>query len=119
MVRVTKGVPVEGFCTTCNFQVESFDGLTQCPQCGSKGVPCAYKNQVTVSVNTHELRLLCIWAENWGNKIGSPDVVYAIAGRLRRQLVDKDLPLTMADEFQQLRDMGMEFETNHPSGDQP
>lgn len=108
-----------GFCTICNFKVKSFDGLDKCPNCGSTGVPCATENQVNVSVNIHELRLLCMWAENWGNQIQRADVVYAIANRLRRQLGDKDVSLTMADEFQSLRDMGIQFVTNHPSGDLP
>lgn len=107
-----------GFCTTCSHRIKSFDGLTCCPNCGSEGVPCATENQVTVEVNTHELRLLCIWAENWGNQIKNVDVVYGIAARLRRQL-SRDLCLTMADEFSEMKRMGLDFETNHPSGDQP
>lgn len=107
-----------GFCTTCGYQITSFDGLTCCPNCGSTGVPCAAEDQVTVSVNVHELRLLCIWAENWGQKIETPDVVYGIAARLRKQIPD-GTPLTMADEFLKLRQMGVSFETNHPSGDEP
>ena len=110
----------EGFCTTCGFIVESFDGLENCPQCGSEGVPCNYENQITVSVNLHELRLLCIWAENYGTKIDKADVVYGIASRLRRQIPpDKDVPLTMADEFKQIKDFGYKFETNHPAADNP
>lgn len=107
-----------GFCTTCSFKIASFDGLTCCPNCGSKGVPCGVENQVTVEVNTHELRLLCIWAEHYGNQIKNADVIYGIAARLRRQL-PKDLCLTMADEFGELKRMGFSFETNHPSGDLP
>lgn len=112
----------EGFCTLCGFQVESFEGLTECPNCGTDGVPCHNDNQVTVSINTHELRLLCIWAENWAGQTEAPvDVVYAIAARLRKQLPkDKqDLPLTMADEFRALKDAGFDYKTNHPAGDQP
>ena len=62
--------------------------------------------------------MLCIWAENWATKHDMSDVVYAIAGRLRKQL-PKDHPLTMADEFKQMKDMGFKFETNHPAADNP
>jgi hypothetical protein len=112
----------EGFCTLCGEKIRSFEGLEKCPHCGTKGVPCGYENQVNVSINMHELRVLCIWAENWGQTKSddpnlSPDVVYAIARRLRRQLGDKDTSLTMADEFRQLKDSGYEFETDHPSAE--
>lgn len=110
-----------GFCTICSFHVDSFDGLNCCPNCGATGVPCSDAEQVIVSVNTHELRILCIWAENWANthKDVCVDAVYGIARRLRKQLGDKDAPLTMADEFQAIKDAGYEFETNHPAGDIP
>jgi hypothetical protein len=58
-----------GFCTCCNYQVESFDDLTKCPQCGTTGVPCSYEDQRIISINLHELRLLCIWAENWQSQL--------------------------------------------------
>ena len=110
----------EGFCTTCGFVVESFDGLEKCPQCGSEGVPCCYENQIDVNVNIHELRLLCIWAENWGHKCGNPDVIYGVASRFRKQLPPgKDMSLTMADEFKEIKDAGYKFETNHLAADNP
>jgi len=116
----------EGFCTLCGFDVDSFEGLSCCPQCGSKGVPCSYENQVLVNVNLHELRLLCIWAENWsgtfnGDAVSSKEVVYAIANRIRKQLPEEHFkkPLTMRDELQELRDAGYSFETNHQAADTP
>jgi len=114
-----------GFCTRCSFKIESWEGLTECPQCGSKSIPCGFEDQVDISINTHELRILCIWSENWGKQIekdsGESDAntVYAIAGRIRKQLGEKDCPLTMADEFNSMREAGINFETNHPADDQP
>jgi hypothetical protein len=112
---------MEGFCTQCGLEIESFEGLERCPRCGTDGKPCDYANQLTVSINLHELRLLCIWAENWGTKCNGTDVVYAIANRLRKQFPEKfkDHPLTMADEFKQLKDCGYDFLTNHPAADNP
>ena len=114
-----------GFCTLCSFCVESFDGLDRCPNCGHTGTPCGDERQVTVTVNVHELRVLCIWAENWAHKHkGSgernadtmPDLVYAIAARLRKQLGEhKATPLTMSDEFAAVKAGGFEYETNHPA----
>jgi hypothetical protein len=54
-----------------------------CPVCGEKIVP------------TNDLRILCIWAENWTRKIGDgrlsserceTDVVHFIARQILRQL---------------------------------
>ena len=110
----------EGFCTLCNFQIESFDGLSECPNCGTQNTPCNYENQKNLSINIHELRVLCIWAENWAHKTGADEnLVYAIALRLRKQIDDPEIALTMADEFQILRDAGYNPETNDPAGDRP
>ena len=76
-----------------------------------------------VSINIHELRVLCIWAENWGanledEKSEGSDLIYAIAARLRRQ-IEGSPALTMGDEFTAMKARGINFETNHPAGDQP
>ncbi len=88
-----------GFCTHCGHRVDSFEGLSACPACGSKGVPCANEDQVTVSINWHELRLLCIWAENWQRSLKERStVVYAIARRIAAQHPGRS-PLTLAGEI--------------------
>ena len=110
---------MSGFCTSCGWKVTSFDGLKTCPQCGSKGVPCDDANQVTVSINWHELSLLCIWAERWAIEAVEPSgsggrgTVYAIADRLRVQHPDK-WPLTLGGQINQLRDKGYDVKTNIP-----
>lgn len=112
---------MSGFCTLCGFRVASFEGLKCCPRCGHKGIPCSDHYQQNVSINLQELRVLCMWAENWAHahKEENPtmlSVVYGIAHRLRQQLVEGTC-LTMSDEFEQLRKAGYDFETNHPSED--
>lgn len=121
--RCVRCCGIGGFCTLCSHRVESFEGLTACPKCGYKGVPCRNEHQVSVGVNIHELRVLCIWAENWAhhskgqpNSEWMPDIVYAIASRLRRQ-IPKPQCLTMADEFAAMRERFPNFETNHPAND--
>jgi hypothetical protein len=117
-----------GFCTLCSHKVDSFDGLTQCPNCGSKGKPCGNEDQVSISINVHEIRLLCIWAENWAGTIndgseksGGRDLIYAIANRIKPQLPEskRSIPLTMREEFGQLKQSFPDFETNHKSADNP
>ena len=105
----------EGFCTDCGVPVESFEGLSECPNCGSKGMPCSFSNQVEVSINWHELQLLCIWAERWGHaKCGGAGTVYSIAQRLMDQHPDRS-PLTLARQVQDLKDLhGGDVDTNVP-----
>lgn len=94
---------MSGFCVYCGHRVESFEGLSACPACGSKGLPCDDANQVSVSVNWHELRVLVIWAERWGLKIGKAGTVYAIARRIREQFPDRT-PLSLAGDISGLRE---------------
>lgn len=90
-----------GFCVNCGHRVESFDGLSACPKCGSTGVPCPDDSQVTVSVNWQELRVLGIWAENYQRTLKDGGPVYAIAKRLEAQHPTR-APLTLAGELGQL-----------------
>ncbi len=87
-----------GFCTDCGHRVESFEGLQACPECGSTSRPCPGDEQVTVTVNWHELHLLCVWAENWQREQQLGRTVYAIARRLTAQHPDRR-PLTLATEL--------------------
>lgn len=95
-----------GFCIDCCHEVATFDGLGACPLCGSSSVPCAWSDQVQVSVNWQELRVLVIWAENWARHCAKttptmPRTVYRIAQRLRGQHPDRT-PLTLAEELGEL-----------------
>ena len=93
-----------GFCTDCGTVLESFDGLDRCPACGTTGLPCASGDQVSVSVNWHELRILVMWAENWARQhkgcteTDMSRTVYGIARRLRAQHPER-IPLTLAEEM--------------------
>jgi hypothetical protein len=111
----------EGFCTLCNIDVPSFEGLSQCPNCRTRNRPCAHEDDLTVKLNRHELHILCVWAERWGMKIvdeeedGGPGVIYAIVHRLKQRNAElADASLTLADEMDALRDAGYNFETNIP-----
>lgn len=102
-----------GFCTQCSHRVEKFQGLDACPVCGTRAIPCADRDQVTCSVNWHELRILVIWAENYARlQEGKPGAekmvatVHAIARRIEDQHPDRALttPLTFTGELRQLKD---------------
>lgn len=112
---------MSGFCTVCSWRVESFEGLNACPNCGSTSKPCGDADQVTISVNWHELRVLCIWAERWaiekvepsGDTGGGRGVVYAIADRIAAQNPGRGA-LTLARELNDMRDAGLDVRTNIP-----
>ena len=87
-----------GFCTECSARINSFYGLSACPACGTSSVPCSDARQVTVSVNWHELHLLCVWAENYQRSQNLGRTVYAIAERLEAQRPDLGA-LTLAREL--------------------
>lgn len=119
----------EGFCTKCGFVIQTFDGLCECPACGTTGVPCHNDNQVTVTINTHELRILCMWSERYAGTCDQKDnrdgeetllpVVYSIAARLSKQL-PTPVPLTLAGEMQELSDaFGAKVEHTFPGIPQP
>lgn len=54
-------------CVPCRNVVEVTPDhrLTACPSCGSTGVPADADDTVTLTITTHELRILTIWASNW------------------------------------------------------
>ncbi len=114
-----------GYCTLCSRQIPSFDGLTKCPRCGTTSKPCSNRDQVAVSINLHELRILCIWAENWADKCrddaSSPsdmsELIKAITARIRPQLPESSRVITMRDEFAELENHGKLFSTNHPANE--
>ena len=105
-------------CTLCGFEIDD-EGkeLTCCPNCGDKGVPCDVAKDVEVTINWHELHILCVWAENYANaKCGGAGVVYAIAERLRQQHPELG-PLTLAGEINSLKDAGFKISHNIPGAE--
>lgn len=96
-----------GFCTECSYRIDSFEGLSGCPNCGSKGVPCSDDSQVTISINWHELRILHMWAERYAlEKLDGAGTVYSIAERVLKQVKDKwpNASLTLAQDIGQVKD---------------
>lgn len=99
-------------CVICNseFTEAQTAGHNGCPKCGDKGLPSSPDQDVTVKINWHELRILCIWAEFWANRISKEEAesgrdpiktVWAIAGRLQDQY-PSHMPLTLSAEIGQL-----------------
>ncbi len=111
--------PYAARCVRCNtsFTEADIQGAWGCPRCGSRGVPCDPSMDVSITINTHELRILGIWAENYARRCDDDhlddvkhesmkETVNAIMGRVESQLaaLDKHTPLTMSAELKQLRE---------------
>lgn len=103
-------------CVLCNnsFSQEQLAGATACPVCGTKGVPMLPTQDVNIKINIHELRILCIWAENYARDVDQKnhetpgheplkDTVLAISGRLYEQLpIHAKRVLTLGEEILEL-----------------
>lgn len=108
-----------GYCCICNFELDSFDGLNYCPNCGTSYPPLGVEDDVMLKINWQELRTLIIWAERWAGRGAKefPDMlrfVYAAAKRLKTQCPERK-GLTLTEEIEELREKYGEVETNLPS----
>lgn len=111
-------------CTTCGgeFSDAEIEGASACPACGSRGVPMAIANDKDIRINTHELRILTIWAHNWAEQCdrqeGNSNCVKALGGILNRLRVQlPGVRFSVIDEAQGLADhLGSEVKA-HADGE--
>lgn len=101
-------------CLLCRteFTEQELHGATACPTCGTTGVPSAIAEDVQISINWHELRVLVIWAENWETQLhrngqaspgNKPGVIAAIAKEMMRFRPEGAAPLRLFDEIRELQ----------------
>ena len=83
-------------------------GLAACPACGNTKVPADADDTVTITLTTHELRVLAIWASNWATAIkdhpsceDSPQVIQGILDHLA---LYTSAALSMHQEIADLRE---------------
>ena len=95
-----------GRCVICNFEVESFEGLDSCPNCGTTYAPVFFVDDINIAINWQELRGLVMWAEFWANAHKESEdmlrFVYNQAERLEKQFPDRQR-LTLYSEIEELR----------------
>lgn len=111
-------------CVYCNnkFTEEEIKGQKSCPSCGTHHLPSDPNNDVILSINTHELRCLSIWADHYAssvdNKTENLDNAYyeslcelldKINERIHKQLKiqNKDCCLTLREEMSDLHANGI------------
>lgn len=101
-------------CTDCaaEFTEAELAGVAGCPGCGTKSVPCAIDEDVSLRINWHELRILTIWASNYAEKLTaqSRSTLTSILRRLNQQRPPKAAALTLMGEVRELQNAGIDAE---------
>lgn len=81
--------------------------LSACPKCQSRSVPADLADTTTITLTTHELRILTIWASNWAHSIkdapGCTDSPKVIAGILDEIGKTTSAALSLGQEIADLR----------------
>lgn len=100
-------------CTECRGEFSDDEVYDACPNCGTCGVPMSITEDVTIKINWHELRILCMWASNFASSFSgeaqrSQKALATIIRMIRAQHPEMG-PLTMTEEIQEVAD---HFDTN-------
>lgn len=91
------------------FTYEQLEGATGCPTCGTQSLPMKTSNDVQLKINTHELRILTIWASNWAEEKCEPrqqKTLHCILQRISKQL--PHVHLSFASEVKELQNSGVD-----------
>jgi len=111
-------------CTRCGseFSEAETEGANGCPKCGATGLPCAIKDDVTIRINWHELRILGIWADQYAAACNEREpaadargTIAGILGRIQAQHPDRT-PLTLLGELKQLQEAYPDIEATDGRG---
>ncbi len=105
-------------CIKCDslFTDEEIEGHNSCPNCKTKNIPLDLNNNVNIKINIQELRILCMWAENYAVTVDNKNLddayheslvgtVDKIASKINKQLIsiNKGTSLTMTDEIKEVQ----------------
>lgn len=103
---VTMSDTINMLCMNCGepayLSEEEALNATGCPHCGDQGTPADLDNQVTITLTSHELRILSFWSEGYAKMMAHigqdpsgrmPKVLKVIRDRLTLQ-TDTSLSLT-------------------------
>lgn len=107
-------------CVQCDseFTEEQLVGVSGCPTCGTHSLPCDPKKDVEIKINTHELRVLTIWADNWAQHnvdAQGKKTLSCILQRLSKQL--PDTIFTLSGEVKSLQDDGHDAQLINTNGE--
>lgn len=96
-------------CLRCREITGASEGhsLNACPACGNTNPPADADDTVTITLTTHELRILTIWASNWAeahtDKPEGQDSPRVIAGILDGIGQYTSAPLSLRQEVADVR----------------
>ncbi len=111
-------------CTICShsYKNEDLKGVNCCPYCKTKSKPCDPENDISIKINSHELRIIFMWASGYGRreddkKLDDPNweslskTVDIIAERVKKQFPPnlQDMCLTWTDEVKALEKSGLNY----------
>lgn len=116
---------IAAICIKCDaaFTLEQIKGYNFCPNCKTKTLPKSPKEDVNININLYELKILCMWAENYSIEIDNKnldnpnyellrDTILKISSRIKKQLPPefKNYCLTWKDEMGEFEKAGINAE---------
>lgn len=109
------GVPSKAIeCRVCRHRLSDAEceGLSACPQCHTREPrPMDHREDVTVTINPQQLRILTVWASNWlqQHRDAIAPSIHQAFGNLLDDIRAQHpaIPLTLGDEVKQLHDAGL------------
>lgn len=106
MTIVARCVQCDGEFTDEQLVAATRAGKRGCPACGTESLPVDPKNDITIKINTHELRVLTMWAEWWAQEKCSLSAQKTVACIIQRLSKQTEKPLTLAGEVRGLQAAG-------------
>ena len=100
---------VKWVCMVCLIEIDpQTSDVTHCPSCKTKSPPMVKGDDVTITINIQQARLLTMWAARWAtDKVydTSPDSVIALANAVEIfRVLRPDVEWTLGDALKMLRD---------------
>lgn len=113
-------------CRSCSaeFTDAEIEEQKACPACGSKRAPVSIANNVAITLNWFEWRLLANWADRWGEHCVLTDQMTAdergglevVLDRIRAHRPNGAPGLTLRDEMGQVHDAGINASLHDAGG---
>lgn len=110
-------------CIVCDWTGVPPEGAKGCPQCGDTGIPSDPAKDINIVINTHELRVLSLWAERWAKHIEgeAPQASKQVRGIMHRLMRENakaldGVALSIWDEINALREKYGNVEVYDASG---
>jgi len=96
-------------CSVCLtiFTESEIEGISECPKCGTTHIPYRVGNDIIITLNILEARILTMWAANYAETFATknPDSARALSNIIDKfRELRQDICWTMGDEVRKLRE---------------